>query len=112
MKQAATSALGLGPASDNGSSPRHEVTIDSSIDITRKLQLDLIYRYVSVLPAVSAPAYSTGDARFAWRFHPRLEFSVVGRNLFQPYHVEYAGDPGPPVGIARSVYASLAWVRR
>jgi iron complex outermembrane receptor protein len=112
LKAAPTSALSLGPASDNGSSPRHEVTIDSSIDITRKLQLDLIYRYVSMLPAVSAPAYSTGDARFSWRFHPRLEFSVVGRNLFQPYHVEYAGDPGPPVGITRSVYASLAWVRR
>jgi iron complex outermembrane receptor protein len=104
--------LGAGVSSVEGSSPRREVSIDSSLDISRKLQLDLIYRYVSALTAVSAPAYSTGDARFAWHLHPRLEFSVVGRNLFQPYHVEYAGDPGPPVGIVRSVYASLTWVAK
>ena len=40
----------------------------SSFDISKKLQLDLIYRYVSALPALSVPAYSTGDARFGWRF--------------------------------------------
>ena len=110
--QQTTAVLGAGVSSVEGSSPRHEVSIDSSLDISRKLQLDLIYRYVSALTAVSAPAYSTGDARFAWHLHPRLEFSVVGRNLFQPYHVEYAGDPGPPVGIVRSVYASLTWVAK
>ena len=109
LKQAASLVVGAGPASVVGSSPRHEVTVDSGFDLTRKLQVDLYYRYVSALPAVSAPDYSTGDARFAWRVLRRLEFSVVGRNLFQPYHVEYAADPGPPVAIRRSVYASLAW---
>ena len=33
--------------------------------------------------------------------HPQLSFRVVGQNLFQPYHVEYGGDPGRPVGIMR-----------
>lgn len=101
--------LPLGPASTNGSSPKHEVTVESSFDITSNLQLDVVYRFVSVLAAQSAPAYSTGDVRIAWRFTNQVEFSLVGRNLFQPYHVEYAGDPGPPVGIIRSGYASLAW---
>lgn len=109
LSKAAGTALGGTPASVTGSSPQHEVSIDSSFDITKTVQLDLIYRYVSALPAVSAPAYSTGDARFAWRFSRHVEFSVVGQNLFQPYHVEYAGDPGGPVGISRNVYASLAW---
>jgi hypothetical protein len=40
-----------------------------------------------------------------------LEVSVTGRNLFQPWHPEYAGDPGPLVGIRRSVYAQLTWSR-
>ncbi len=105
-------ALGATPASVIGSSPRHEVTAQSSLDISKKLQLDLIYRYVSALPAVSAPAYSTGDARLAWRINPHVEFSVVGQNLFQPYHIEYGGDPGSPVAILRSVYAGLAWTTR
>jgi len=38
-----------------------------------------------------------------------MEFSLVGQNLFQPDHVEYAGDPGP-VAIRRSAYASVAWL--
>jgi hypothetical protein len=81
----------------------------SSFDASKKLQIDLIYRYVSAVPAQSARAYSTGDVRIAWRVHPHLEFSVAGRNLFQPQHVEYAADPGGPVAIRRSVYASLGW---
>lgn len=111
LSKAPGSALGGTPAMVEGASPRHEANLDSSFDITKKLQIDLMYRYVSALPAVLAPAYSTGDARVAWRFTPEVEISVVGANLFQPYHVEYAGDPGLPVAIRRSVYAELAWRR-
>ncbi|MGA2135313.1 MAG: TonB-dependent receptor [Bryobacteraceae bacterium] len=100
---------GSSPQSVEGSSPRHEAEVQSYLDVSKKLQLDLTYRYVSALPAQSVPGYSTGDARVAWRFHPHVEFSVVGRNLLQPRHVEYVADPGGPVAIIRSVYASLAW---
>jgi iron complex outermembrane receptor protein len=109
LSKAAGTAPGNTPQSVEGSSPRHEATAESSFDISKKLQVDLIYRYVSALPALSVPGYSTGDARVAWRFNRHLELSVVGNNLFQPYHVEYVADPGGPVAIVRSVYASLAW---
>jgi iron complex outermembrane recepter protein len=102
-------ALGETPASVEGSSPRHEATAQSSLDISKRLQLDLVFRYVSALTAQNVPAYSTGDARFAWGFWRQMELSIVGRNLFQPHHPEYAGDPGPLVGIKRSGYLSLAW---
>jgi iron complex outermembrane receptor protein len=104
-------ALGATPESVVGSSPRHEADVQSSVDLGKKLKVDLIYRYVSALPAVSAPAYSTGDARGAWHVTPQVEFAVVGRNLFQPTHVEYAGDPGPAVAIRRSVFATLSWMK-
>jgi iron complex outermembrane receptor protein len=104
-------ALGGTPASVVGSSQRHEVQAQSSWDVAQRWQLDLIYRYISALPAVSAPAYSAGDARVAWRFHAGWEFSVAGRNLLQPRHVEYAADPGGPVAIRRSVFATLAWTK-
>ena len=83
--------------------------MQSSFDLYKALQVDLIYRYVSALPAQSAPAYSTGDGRLAWRFSPGFELAVVGRNLFRPGQIEYAADPGGPVAIRRSVYASLTW---
>ncbi len=100
---------GAPPSATTGASPQHEATVVSAFDFAKNFQIDLTYRYVSSLPAQLVPAYSTGDARFAWRFAPHVEFSVVGQNLFQRYHVEYAGDPGPAVGIVRNVYAGLTF---
>ncbi len=112
LKQAPTTGIGLGAGSDNGSSPQHQNSFDSAFDISKKVQLDLIFRYVSALPAQSVRAYSTGDARIGYQFSKHLGFSLVGRNLFQPDHVEYLGDPSGPVGIRRSVYAALNWVTK
>ena len=95
------------PASVAGASPQHQVSVQSALDLSKKLQLDLTYRYVSALPALGAPAYSTGDGRVGWRFNRQVELSLVGQNLFQPWHVEYS----PSVAIVRSVYARLTWSR-
>jgi len=94
-----------------GSSPRHEATVQSAFDLTKRFQLDLTYRFVSALPAQMVPAYSTGDFRFGWRAGRQLDLSLVGQNLFQPWHVEYAGDPGPLVGVRRSVFLKMTWSR-
>ncbi len=94
-----------------GSSPRHEVTIQSSFNLPRNLQADLTYRYVSALPGQKVPAYSTGDARLAWRFARQMELSLVGHNLLQPGHAEFGGDPGPLVLIRRSGYLEMRWGR-
>ena len=94
-----------------GSSPKHEVTVQSAFDLSKKFSLDLTYRYVAALPGQLVPAYSTGDARFAWRINRELELSLVGQNLFQPFHFEDGGDPGPLVGIKRSGYVKLTWSR-
>jgi iron complex outermembrane receptor protein len=94
-----------------GSSPEHQATVQSAFDLSKKLQLDLTYRYVSALPAQAVAAYSTGDARFGWRVSQEVDLSFIGENLFQPWHVEYGGDPGPLIGIKRSAYARLTWSR-
>jgi iron complex outermembrane receptor protein len=94
-----------------GSSPRHEATIHSSVDISKKLELDLIYRYVSALPGQLVPSYSTADARLGWRINKQFDVSVVGQNLFQPTHPEDGGDPGPLVGMRRSAYVKVTWRR-
>ncbi len=94
-----------------GSSPRHQVSVQSGFNLTKSLNLDLTYRYVSALRALVVKPYSTGDVRFAWKLGPSLEFSVVGQNLFQPDHFEFASDPGPIVGVRRSVYGQITWQR-
>lgn len=90
-------------------SPRHQVVAQSSVELPQSLQLDLTYRYVSSLPGQNIGAYSTADARLAWRFHPKVELSVTGRNLLQPGHEEFPNDPGPTVRIRRTAYLQLSF---
>lgn len=94
-----------------GDSPQHRVVVQSSWNLSKDFELDLIYRYVSALPDQNVPAYSTGDARFGWRLSKQFELSLVGQNLLQPHHPEFGGDPGPLVEIRRSAYARLTWTR-
>jgi iron complex outermembrane recepter protein len=105
-------------SSDNGSSPHHQVELQSLFNLPEKLELDTTYRYVSALPAqMSTPpgqavgAYSTADVRLGWRPLQSVEFSVVGQNLLQPHHPEFGGDDGPLVGIKRSIYGKITWRR-
>ena len=96
---------GSSATSIEGSSPRHQVVIQSLLDLPGNLNLDLTYRYVSALPAPAVKAYSTADLRFGWRFGRQFDLSVVGQNLLQPQHAE----SGSLVGIKRSVYAKFTW---
>ena len=94
-----------------GSSPRNQLTAESGFNITRAWDLDLRYRFVSALPALGIKSYSTADARLGWYVRPDLELSIAGQNLLQPYHFEYPSDPGPMVGIKRSIFVEITWQR-
>ena len=96
-------------AQDEGSSPHHQAQIQSYFDLSRNLDFSLTFRYVGALPYYLVSGYETGDARIAWRPVRHVEFAVTGRNLLQPRHFEYGGDPGPLVGIKRNVLASLTF---
>lgn len=100
-------------AQTEGGSPSSVVIVQSLLNLPAKLELDLTYRYSSQLksPDLKIPSWSTGDARLGWRLHRDFELSIVGENLFQPHHAEFAGEPGGPVLIRRSVYASLTFTR-
>jgi len=94
-----------------GSSPRHQVTAQSDFDLPKAFSLDLTYRFVSKLPAQRINAYSTGDVQFGWKPRPYIRLSIVGQNLLQPRHYEFASDPGPNVAVKRSVYGQITWQR-
>jgi iron complex outermembrane receptor protein len=96
-------------ASTEGSSPHHQVVIQSFLDLPRNMEFDQTYRYVSGLPAQGLGGYHTADARLGWRPNSHLELSLAGQNLLQPHHAEFGGDPGPNVEIRRSVYGKLTF---
>ena len=92
-----------------GSSPAHQVVAQSYIGLPAHFEFSQVFRTVSALPAQRVPLYQTGDARVAWNKYSHLELALTGQNLLQPHHPEFAGDPGPLVGIRRSVYGSVTW---
>ncbi len=92
-----------------GSSPQHQVSLQSGFDFSKAVTLDLLYRYVSALPTFGVRAYSTGDASLGWQMTNHFRLSVVGQDLLQPHHPEFGTDAHPPVEIKRSVYAEVTW---
>ena len=94
-----------------GSSPRHQLLVQSGFDLPKRVTLDLSFRYISALPGQMVPAYSTGDIHVGWRISQQIQLSIVGLDLMQPHHFEFGSDPGPLVGIKRSYYAKLTWNR-
>ena len=91
-----------------GRTPRHMVYFQSSMDLTCNTNLDLMFRYVDRLTdQTGAPAYLVMDARWAWRPYERLEFSVVGRNLFDGHRREISRTDNSD--IEREVYGYVSW---
>jgi iron complex outermembrane receptor protein len=98
-------------SSYTGSSPSSLVAFQSLFNLPKHFELDETYRYSSALPAQAVGSYSTADLRLGWHFGEGLDFSVVGQNLLRPSRQEFGGDPGPLVGIKRSVFAKMTWRR-
>jgi iron complex outermembrane receptor protein len=94
-------------------SPHNQVFLMSSWDLPRRIELDVMARYVDILPNVDAPSYISTDARLGWRPSDCWEFSVVGQNLLEPHHVEFAPTlvQTTPTEVSRGVYAQVVWRR-
>jgi len=92
-----------------GSSPEHQALIQNGFDLPKSVSIDTQVRYVSALPGISVPSYWTGDATVGWSVTHHIQLTAVGRNLFQPHHVESDYDPGPAVGIRREFYGEITF---
>jgi iron complex outermembrane receptor protein len=94
---------------EQGSSPVHQALIENDFDLPRSVSVNTYVRHVSALPGLHVSSYWTGDATIHWSAARHIGFTLSGRNLFQPHHVEFSYDPGPPVGIRRSVYGEITF---
>jgi iron complex outermembrane recepter protein len=93
------------------SSSKHQVELQSMIDLPCKFQFDQTYRFISALPAQKVPAYQTADLHLSRPLGGNFLIEGVGQNLFQPHHYEWGtGDPSQPlVGIERAGYVRLSF---
>lgn len=84
--------------------PKNIFMIQSIMDITKELSLDILARYVDKLPAAttikSVPSYLTFDVRFAWQWK-QFEISLIGQNLLEEEHIEVGKSKIPRTISAR-----------
>lgn len=97
--------------SSDGTSPHNQVSLRSSFDLTKTIELDAWARYVDSIKSLGIPSYTTLDLRLAWKPRPGLEFSLVGQNLLDAEHQEYYQQSlsGNATEVPRSVYGMVAW---
>lgn len=95
----------------DASSPKHQVVLQSMVDLPWKFQFDQTYRFITKLQAQKVHDYQTADLRLSHPLGNNFQIEAVGQNLFQPHHDEWGtGDPTqPPVGIDRAGYIRLSF---
>jgi iron complex outermembrane receptor protein len=94
---------------DQGQSPHHEFSVQSSIDLPANVSLDCRVWYESALAFGPVPAFTTSTVRLGWRLRPDTEIAVVGDNLNSPHHLELVNGPFANVEIQRSVAVNVVW---
>jgi iron complex outermembrane receptor protein len=99
------------PDNPNGSSPRHQWYLRSSIDLPKHFEQDTTLRFVDQLPSLNVPRYYSLDAHLGWRPVTKLEVSIGGQNLLNNWHFEFMPDfvNTSPTVVKRSVFGSITW---
>ncbi len=92
-----------------GNDPAHLATLHSAMNLPGHLQFDWTLRHSSRLPLPALPAYTTLDVRLAWNPTRDWEVALVGQNLLESRHAEFAGGANQPE-VSRGGYAQV--VRR
>ncbi|HEY3405740.1 MAG TPA: TonB-dependent receptor [Ohtaekwangia sp.] len=89
-----------------GNDAENIVLIQSTVTIVKYLQVDAVFRYIDQLPEPLVSDYFSYDVRLAW-VTKHWEFSVVGQNLYEKRHIEYATEQ--TAEIPRSIYGRISW---
>lgn len=97
--------------SEEGSVPRHQLTLRSYFDLSPHLGLNLSGRYVDRLPYQQIDDYWTVDLHLEWQLSPHLAISLLGQNLVDSPHLEYISTSSNnlPALVEREVYGGIGW---
>lgn len=91
-----------------GKSPENQYTLTSHYKFPHKIEMTNLLYTVAKLPSINIPAYTRFDTLIAWKPKDYLELSVVGQNLFDKSHPEFAGFAYMDrEWISRSVYGKV-----
>ncbi len=98
---------------------RWQGSLQSNLNVTDEIELDVCFRYVERLPETrivwfnsnsGIGAYAALDVSLAWDYSDRLKISLVGRNLLDPEHPEYSSFDDPAFEVERDFYLKMDWL--
>ena len=87
--------------------PSHLFSFRTHFEL-RPFELDAFLHGAGRLPNPAVDAYAELDVRLGWRVSPRWELSLVGQNLLNDRHLEFAAGT-PPEQFERAVYVRSTW---
>jgi iron complex outermembrane receptor protein len=91
-------------------SPQQQWNARSQWNIRNDLSFDTTLYYVDSLPDFHTKHYVRMDMGLGWKINERLQFNLVGQNLFAGSHTEFApGAFTPTAEIEPSVYGKFTW---
>ncbi len=101
----------------SGTSPRHQLTLFSTYDLSPTLQWDTLLRYVDALRMttlsgpVAVDAHTVLDMRLGWRVGKDLDVSLVGQNLLDAKHIEFVDShiASTPNAVERAIHIKFDW---
>jgi iron complex outermembrane recepter protein len=103
----------LDPTPDlpNGESPENQFYFRSTLELPKHIEQNLIVRYVSQLPSINVPSYTSLDGGIRWRPIPTLAIYFSGENWLNYRHVEFAPDfvNTLPTVVGRSYNVGITW---
>jgi iron complex outermembrane recepter protein len=96
---------------EEGRNPRHQFSLRSMLDLPRNIQFDTVVRYVDSLPALGIDSYLVMDLRLAWQPLKNLELTIIGRDLLDSRHPEFAPSNVAIVRteVEQSVFGKITW---
>jgi iron complex outermembrane receptor protein len=93
-----------------GRSPQNQFQFHLLHFPSADVDLSAALYYVDSLPSLGVQAYTRFDARIGWRVRRGLEFSLTGRNLFDPGHTEFINPSDPRSSEEpRSIFGAATW---
>ena len=81
----------------------------SYLDLPNSLELDLLFRAIGELRGKRTPGYRELDARFGWQATPRLNLSLIGRDLLHRRHAEFVSGTTERRFFQREVLGRVTW---
>lgn len=101
-------------ASEDGSAPRAQWQVHSAYAAGPRATLNVTLLHVGPLHRFQVPGYTRADVNAEWRLTSGLSASVIGQNLVDASHAEFATVAAflAATRVPRSVGVRLRWAFR